>query len=777
MPASAACRWTSSVPSSWGGNAELARLRAALARTAAGDAGVVLVGGEAGVGKSRLLEAAFGTGRRGPGAHRRLHRARRRGPAARPAGRGAAHAGPDDAGRRPGPAARPGPPRAGPAAAGAGPGERRSPADGAGSTAQLFELVLGVLGRLGAGAAAGARRRGPALGRPLHPGPARLPGPRAAGHPGAARAHLPLRRGRPPQPLRPLLVGLGAAARRRARRSCERFNRAEVAAQIGAILGAAPDGGDGRPRLRPVRGQRLLRRGAASRTVRDGAAENELPPSLRDVLLVPRRAAVRARPAAAAHRRRRRPLGARAAAGRGRRGVAGRAVRGPARGGGRVAAASSTAPAAATPSGTRSTRDAVYEDLLPGERVELHTAYAEALDRDPGLAGDDASVAATLAVHWYAAHDMPRALAASVRAGAAGHGRVRAGRGRGSTWSARWRCGAACRTPRRWAGADQVEVLRLLRARDLPRRRTRSGPSRCCGRPCDLVDARRRPRTRRPRGRAAVHHVARPRRDGGQLEELEEALARLPEEPPTLARAALLVVAGEHADAHAAPTDLRVGRTALAAAPGGRGEAAGGQLAHHAGFLAELPGRPGGGRALPARGSAAGPRTTEDHETALRGYVNLSDSLEARDCTGTPPTRLRRASTSRAASDCTRNFGAYLVGNLVEPLVRLGDWARGRRELAEGVAGHRPDRHLPGVGGGTARLHGGQGRPARRRPAARPLGRAPAGREPRAAVHPGAAVHRGGGRRAPAATWRRPPRSSSTGWRRARPGGPATPGR
>ena len=63
------------------------------------------------------------------------------------------------------------------------------------------------------------------------------------------------------------------------------------------------------------------------------------------------------------------------------------------------------------------TRDAVYQDLLPVERVQLHTAYARALEEDPELASDDASLAATLAVHWYAAHNLPRALAASVRAG------------------------------------------------------------------------------------------------------------------------------------------------------------------------------------------------------------------------------------------------------------------------------------------------------------------------------------------------------------------------
>ena len=115
------------------------------------------------------------------------------------------------------------------------------------------------------------------------------------------------------------------------------------------------------------------------------------------------------------------------------------------------------------------TRDAVYEDLLPGERVELHTAYAEALDRDPGLAGDDASVAATLAVHWYAAHDMPRALAASVEAGRQAIAAFAPAEARQHLERALevWRSVPDAET---WAGTDQVEVLRLDRARDLPRR-------------------------------------------------------------------------------------------------------------------------------------------------------------------------------------------------------------------------------------------------------------------------------------------------------------------
>src|SRR3954452_25014367 len=62
------------------------------------------------------------------------------------------------------------------------------------------------------------------------------------------------------------------------------------------------------------------------------------------------------------------------------------------------------------------TRDAIYGDTLPRERVRIHTAYGEALSADPALAGGNGAVAAALALHWSAAHDLPRALVASVDA-------------------------------------------------------------------------------------------------------------------------------------------------------------------------------------------------------------------------------------------------------------------------------------------------------------------------------------------------------------------------
>jgi predicted ATPase len=64
-------------------------------------------------------------------------------------------------------------------------------------------------------------------------------------------------------------------------------------------------------------------------------------------------------------------------------------------------------------------REAVYDELLPEERSRLHAAYGEVLSADPGLASDSNTVVGDLARHWFAAHDLPRALAASVDAGSA----------------------------------------------------------------------------------------------------------------------------------------------------------------------------------------------------------------------------------------------------------------------------------------------------------------------------------------------------------------------
>jgi len=63
-------------------------------------------------------------------------------------------------------------------------------------------------------------------------------------------------------------------------------------------------------------------------------------------------------------------------------------------------------------------REAIYEDTLPGERLRLHRLTAQALQARPELAGEGANADAELAYHWQAAGELPAALASSVLAAA-----------------------------------------------------------------------------------------------------------------------------------------------------------------------------------------------------------------------------------------------------------------------------------------------------------------------------------------------------------------------
>ncbi|WP_083750501.1 helix-turn-helix transcriptional regulator [Kribbella sp. ALI-6-A] len=61
--------------------------------------------------------------------------------------------------------------------------------------------------------------------------------------------------------------------------------------------------------------------------------------------------------------------------------------------------------------------EATYRSLLPGERIRLHVRYAEALEADQALAGEHGT-AVELAQHWYAAQNHAKALTAAWTAAA-----------------------------------------------------------------------------------------------------------------------------------------------------------------------------------------------------------------------------------------------------------------------------------------------------------------------------------------------------------------------
>ncbi len=62
-------------------------------------------------------------------------------------------------------------------------------------------------------------------------------------------------------------------------------------------------------------------------------------------------------------------------------------------------------------------REAILDDLLPGEHTRLHTRFAEALGSDPGLVPPGRALIEQ-AHHWYAAHDTTGALVSNWRAAA-----------------------------------------------------------------------------------------------------------------------------------------------------------------------------------------------------------------------------------------------------------------------------------------------------------------------------------------------------------------------
>ncbi|HKP20729.1 MAG TPA: AAA family ATPase, partial [Thermoleophilaceae bacterium] len=61
-------------------------------------------------------------------------------------------------------------------------------------------------------------------------------------------------------------------------------------------------------------------------------------------------------------------------------------------------------------------REVVYDDLLPGERTAMHAALARALSERIEGGDGGAHITAAAAHHWAAAGDQPQALAAAVRA-------------------------------------------------------------------------------------------------------------------------------------------------------------------------------------------------------------------------------------------------------------------------------------------------------------------------------------------------------------------------
>jgi ATP/maltotriose-dependent transcriptional regulator MalT len=322
--------------------------------------------------------------------------------------------------------------------------------------------------------------------------------------------------------------------------------------------------------------------------------------------------------------------------------------------------------------------DAVYDDLLPGERMRLHAAFADALDGDRSLLREtDVSVSAWLAHHSYAALDLPRALGASITAGA------EALEGLAPQEAVTHYLRALQIWPRVQV-ADRPPQLDLPDVLYLAGRAAYS-----CGdmsRATALLtealaeldaDAPAERRARLISARALVD------RDTGNVstavEGLEEAVALLPESPLTEARAELLaslaaaylrrglLTQAEDTAREAVDAAHELGLPALEA----DALISLGYAPIHQGRLEEGEQTMRRGLDLATECGAA--------VTAIRGYINFSDVLETH---GRSREAISVALPGIALAQRTglyRGPGTYLASNLAESSLHAGDWAAARR--------------------------------------------------------------------------------------------------
>ena len=345
-------------------------------------------------------------------------------------------------------------------------------------------------------------------------------------------------------------------------------------------------------------------------------------------------------------------------------------------------------------------REAVREDLLPGELTRLHLAYARTLEERPWLVPPGRATA-ELAHHWHAARDLPRALESAWLASeealrSAAHAEALALVERVLDLSDRVS-----------SGPDRILVLRrAVAAADLTGEFERG---------IELATAALE-RTADPvvradllghRGRMRLHlHRA----EGA--EDLREAVALLPERPPTAARARALASLAKYLYKlpDGMPEALAAAREAVRVARLTDDPTA--QLTAMM-TLALRDDRPDETRlALFAEMEPLLGRC-EDYNEVLRHKLATSHVLEGAG---------RHEEAYRVALDGQREAVSYGLGrimgtilayNTAEPLVSLGRWDEALQVIDDAVERVPLNRHLGSLRGLAGEIHLARGDLAR----------------------------------------------------------------
>ncbi|MGN6333421.1 MAG: helix-turn-helix transcriptional regulator [Motilibacteraceae bacterium] len=326
-------------------------------------------------------------------------------------------------------------------------------------------------------------------------------------------------------------------------------------------------------------------------------------------------------------------------------------------------------------------REALHEDLLPGEHSQIHVRYARALEGNPGLLPTGGAAAET-AHHWYSAHDLPRALPATLAAAAEARSMVAYAEEQRLLERALglWESLPAAAE---LAGTDHAELLlrtgRAARDAGEPERELALVEA-----ALSLLDRGSEPvrvaRALEQRS-ATLRLLARP----GGVEGVREALDLLPADVDpavrasllaSLAKALMLVPAPEEAIA-VAEQGLEVAR----AASDVRSEAL---LVDALGCSLILVGQVERGSALVRE--AAGLARTLLEVDDVRTCVNLSDVLEHTGHHEEAVVEALRGVQRAAAVGDARTYGTLLAGNAAESLLALGRWDEAREHVEAALA-------------------------------------------------------------------------------------------
>lgn len=333
--------------------------------------------------------------------------------------------------------------------------------------------------------------------------------------------------------------------------------------------------------------------------------------------------------------------------------------------------------------------EALQDDMLPGESARLHRRYADAVGREPGTL-DRGAVAMQTAFHLFAAREYVGAFGAYLEA-AAYAARTYAFPEAQLAYERALELWSLVPEPEDASGIDHATLLartaeaakhageleRAVSLADAALRELAAAPDGDVEAWADLTQLRFR----------TLNDLGRPAPES----ELQDALDALPDDRPSEIRAALLTAIGARrmmstdfpGAVEAATEAYRVATEAKVSWAQIKASTTLGSSCVHLGRLDEGLDWMERARTLP----------TDTPEARLTYNANLSDALCLLGRFREAATTAKEGIDTARELGRSRTLGALIIGNAAEPLIYLGSWDKAERMVDRGLELDPPVRH------------------------------------------------------------------------------------